>query len=451
MKITIKFISLILLTTFFLMGKEQLIKPNSKEFKRLFKNKNIMFIVLDASRWDHFSFNNYFRKTTPNIDKIAERSIIFKNTFCQAAYTLASTGTLLTGLSPEFHNVTLLTSPPLSNKIQTIAELFKKKRYKTIAISGNPNFGKALGYDRGFDIFIDLYSKSLQVLAEEFINPFKEIIKKHKNEKMFLYLHIREPHRHFLMPSPFLGTFQNKFKNQSNELINLENKIKYSQKNNIEDIKFYNSLYDENLRYADYIVGKLINIMKTSNIFKKTIIFIFADHGESLGEHNLIGHGNILYNEVSKIPFILHIPELNKKLEINDIKITSDIFITLVDFYNLNYKYKYLSYGKNLFLLNKKRVIFTRGIEIKKNLTFAVIQYPYKLLITFPSNNIEMYNINYDFKETRNIKSQNPIILKKLILKLQTHLKASRKITSKKNKAKFSKEEIKALKSLGYL
>ena len=48
------------------------------------KDCNVILISIDTLRADHTSFMGYFRNTTPNLDKLAEESVIFENAFAQA-------------------------------------------------------------------------------------------------------------------------------------------------------------------------------------------------------------------------------------------------------------------------------------------------------------------------------------------------------------------------------
>ena len=57
----------------------------------------IVFDAVDASRVSHLG---YERKTTPNLDALAEQGVTFSNAFTPAPYTLAAIPSLLTGRLP---------------------------------------------------------------------------------------------------------------------------------------------------------------------------------------------------------------------------------------------------------------------------------------------------------------------------------------------------------------
>lgn len=112
--------------------------------------KNVIVFLLDAARPDHFGYMGYQRTTTPNIDRFSRMAITFPNAYAEASYTLASTGTLLTGLPPDIHGVVSEWFSSLSKGIPTLPELFRQKKYFTGAICANPFAGRAYHFDRGF-------------------------------------------------------------------------------------------------------------------------------------------------------------------------------------------------------------------------------------------------------------------------------------------------------------
>ena len=65
--------------------------------------KNVLVIVFDAFSAYHISLHGYGRKTTPNIDKLAERAVVYHNHFASANFSTPGTASLLTGVLPWKH------------------------------------------------------------------------------------------------------------------------------------------------------------------------------------------------------------------------------------------------------------------------------------------------------------------------------------------------------------
>ena len=64
---------------------------------------NILIFIFDAWSAHNISLYGYPRKTTPNIDRLAEKAIVYHNHYSSACYTYPSTSSLLTGVLPWTH------------------------------------------------------------------------------------------------------------------------------------------------------------------------------------------------------------------------------------------------------------------------------------------------------------------------------------------------------------
>jgi len=67
--------------------------------------ENILLIVFDALSAYHTSLYGYGRQTTPNLDKLADKAIVYHNHFTGGHYTPPGTASLLTGTLPWTHRV----------------------------------------------------------------------------------------------------------------------------------------------------------------------------------------------------------------------------------------------------------------------------------------------------------------------------------------------------------
>ena len=442
------------ITESFLVRREHFSKEDEdriKEVRDLVKGKNLLFILLDATRNDRTGYNGYTRRTTPNIDKFSINSLVFSNCYSEASYTLASTGTLLTGLPPDYHGVISNFYSSLNKKIVTLAEMFLSKDYFTGAISANPNFGRAYKFDKGFTKFDELFFNNPVVQAEEFLDPFKKMLDNSGDKPFFVYLHLREPHDPFAMPHPFLIKFQNEFSEVSKKIPSIFKASRREYEKDKEIRSLLGKLYDGNLAYGDMVFGKIIDILNRRDLSSDTIIVFLSDHGEAIGEHGVYGHGHVLYQQSMRIPLVIKIPGL-KGDTYNSQVITSDLVRTLSDIFMLPYPYKMNSYGRNLLIQGKKRRLFVRSINAFNYPGYMVQQYPYKLIIHFPYNDktMELFNLETDPGENHAIKNR-PLIKKTLLFYLFNHLRSASEIKQDIVKPELKKDDVKALESLGYL
>ena len=97
---------------------------------------NIVLITIDALRADHLSCYGYERKTSPNIDKIAEKGIVFKNVIAPSSWTAPSMVSLFTSTYPINHGVIQglvkgkkVTQKTISSELTTLPEILKAHGY----------------------------------------------------------------------------------------------------------------------------------------------------------------------------------------------------------------------------------------------------------------------------------------------------------------------------------
>ena len=68
------------------------------------------------------------------------------------------------------------------------------------------------------------------------------------------------------------------------------------------------NMYDGEIRYTDELVGAIFADLEARGLLDSTWIVITSDHGEEFWEHGLDEHGQTFFNEVLRVPLILHPP-----------------------------------------------------------------------------------------------------------------------------------------------
>lgn len=65
------------------------------------------------------------------------------------------------------------------------------------------------------------------------------------------------------------------------------------------------NFYDNGVHKTDEIIGGLLSALQSRGYLHDALVVVTSDHGESLGEHGLLGHANSLREEVLRIPLVL--------------------------------------------------------------------------------------------------------------------------------------------------
>jgi arylsulfatase A-like enzyme len=89
---------------------------------------------------------------------------------------------------------------------------------------------------------------------------------------------------------------------------NIRRHVKSKREASPEDLQHLLALYEGNLRYADSVLGDLIEILRESELLESSILVVTSDHGESLGERGRFGHGNNIHRETTAIPLLIRLP-----------------------------------------------------------------------------------------------------------------------------------------------
>jgi arylsulfatase A-like enzyme len=74
-----------------------------------------------------------------------------------------------------------------------------------------------------------------------------------------------------------------------------------------KDIELTRRCYDDAVRSVDQQLGRLLDALDARK--RPDLIVVTADHGEALGEHDLLGHGTRAIPEVVRIPLIVREPD----------------------------------------------------------------------------------------------------------------------------------------------
>src|SRR5271155_1200214 len=91
---------------------------------------NVILITLDTVRADRMGFLGSKRGLTPNLDALAQQSVIFTRAYSQAPLTPTSHATILTGTYPQFHKVNDF-KVPLAKDLPYAPDLLHAGGYRT--------------------------------------------------------------------------------------------------------------------------------------------------------------------------------------------------------------------------------------------------------------------------------------------------------------------------------
>src|SRR5258706_8695421 len=110
---------------------------------------NVVLISIDTLRADHLSAYGYPVRTTPFIDSLARKGLLFEEAVTPLPSTTPSHASMLTSLYPPRHGSTTL-ALPVSRDVDTLAAVFRRNGYYTAASVAVNHLGRNFNFDRGF-------------------------------------------------------------------------------------------------------------------------------------------------------------------------------------------------------------------------------------------------------------------------------------------------------------
>ena len=112
----------------------------------------IVIYLVDTLRADRLGVYGYSRNTSPQIDALAEDSVVFDQAYGPAPWTLPSVASLFTSTFICEHRI-IKDDGKLSESLETLAEKLQRSGYHTGAFYRNPWIGAPTGLNRGFEVY----------------------------------------------------------------------------------------------------------------------------------------------------------------------------------------------------------------------------------------------------------------------------------------------------------
>lgn len=449
------------------------------------KLPNVLFITVDTLRADHLGIFGYHRNTSPFIDNLANKGVLFYNTIVPCPKTAQSYSSILTGKYPHSHGVRRLTDFFPTNNL-SLAEILLEHGYRTVGITKGLSLIK--GIEKGFEIMDPLTSdliSSVNILrrlriphvnAGKITNVAIDILEEFGNGKFFLFLRYLDPHWRYNAPPPFTNMFDPEYRGQ--HLFNSLDHGRITRENLIfrcpldqREIEHAIAHYDGEIRYTDHEIGRLLKRLEELGLGENTLIIFTADHGHNLGEKNYyFNHGEILHDSALRVPLIL---KFNNRLPSN-VKVTHqvqtiDIFPTILDILKIPLKHKIDGESLAGFFEEPEEYSFRKDAYAETDVNYfennphiringidgkhRMIRTEKWKLIYIPSPNgqvFELYDLETDPDEQDDVSEKYPEVASDLKSRLFLWMKSASGCTSY-SEADENVEMKKRLKELGYM
>ncbi len=419
---------------------------------------DIVLIILDAARADHFGAYGYQRKTTPFIDRLADDGLVFTRAFAVAPYTLCSVPTILTGTSWALHGV-VDRGLRLSDTAVTLAESLGTAGYRTIGYSATPNNSAALGDAQGYDEFHELWG---ELPPNQAINPFqlsKRVVERIEDglgsSPVHLMLHFVPPHspytpaeRYDLFTDPsYQGPIDGTEKVVSAIVAN-------RMETTPEDRKHLVDLYDGNLRMADEAVRRVVRALRRSGRLANAVLIITSDHGEAFFEHGRQGHNTTVYDEMMHVPLILSMPDdlARSDVDVDRLASLEDLVPTILGVLGLSPDgmvtgVDLLTAPRDAREGDERRLLFRSAAPR----IYALRGQRWKAVMSQSGRHQELFDLEADPGERTNLALTMPLQMSVLSTELGRRVAAAEPVLAAAEEGVADEADVDALRALGYV
>ncbi|MGE0640753.1 MAG: sulfatase-like hydrolase/transferase [Thermoanaerobaculia bacterium] len=244
----------------------------------------VLFVSIDTLRSDRLPAYGFRGVETPAIDRLAEEGITFDFAYSHVPLTLPSHISALSGTLPSRHGVHDNLGYPLdSARIAWLPRLLREHGYATAAAVSAYVLRTETGVSDGFDRYDDEIPLSVrgglgtsQRSCSETLRAATPFLDRTDGRPFFLFLHFYEPHSPHSPPP--------------------------------DSAHRYADPYLGEIAAVDACVAALLDSLRARSLYERSLIVLFSDHGESLGEHGELEHGILLHRAVLQVPLIVKLP-----------------------------------------------------------------------------------------------------------------------------------------------
>lgn len=303
---------------------------------------NVVLIVLDAARADHFEPYGAPVGSTPVVAELARRGSVVPRAYANGSWTVPSHTALFTGLLPRAAGLSRAPAGTPSScraplealRERLLAEVFARAGYETRGLSTNAWLLPGSGFDTGFERFelIDPTRDSrfasagrlngararweaLRARVDDGAGRVHARIEawlaERRDRPFFWFVNLVEAHSPYLPHRKFndLGALDRiRAAGEARRYLTLDSIWRASLGQlevPAEALERMWRLYAGAIRALDAWIGELAASLDRAGVLDETLLIITADHGENLGENGMLGHAFSLDERLLRVPLIM--------------------------------------------------------------------------------------------------------------------------------------------------
>ncbi len=280
---------------------------------------DVLLITVDTLRADALHASGFSQDSTPRMDGLAARGVLFERAIAASSRTVPSHASMMTSRWVRGHSVGSFNGSTRLEGASTLAQRFREAGYDTAAFVSNFVLKRRTGLDAGFDTYDDTMletESNREILTERTASETTAAalawLADRGDNPVFLWVHYQDPHGPYRPPDSFRDKLAPVQTRVLRDLPVLDRDSgrggipRYQVIENERSPGFYAQRYAEEIAYTDQQVGELVDVFEQRSAERESVILLTADHGESLGERGFFfQHGERTSPDQVVVPFIV--------------------------------------------------------------------------------------------------------------------------------------------------
>jgi uncharacterized sulfatase len=335
------------------------------------KPLNVLFVVVDDLRPELGCYGND-EVRTPNIDRLAQRGILFNRAYAQYPVCNPSRSSFLSGKRPDELGIYENRMPVRKKcpEVVTLPQLFRNNGYFTAGLgkvlcAGTDEQGEFAQHrdDLSYDHFFTAKDSPIGKKGEERImgdgsipwafwraaeggdeaqadgllaSEAVRVLEAHQEEPFFIGVGFHKPHDPFVAPKEYFDLYPLENVKLADEPADRSPLNEYALTGGFgmfkdRDHREFKRAYHACTTYVDSQIGKVLDTLDRLHLWDSTIVVLLGDHGYHLGEHN---HWNkvTVFELGARAPLMLWMPGMDSMgQETDSIVEFLDLYPTLAD------------------------------------------------------------------------------------------------------------------------
>ncbi|MCD6123449.1 MAG: sulfatase-like hydrolase/transferase [Spirochaetales bacterium] len=365
------------------------------------KKPNILLLITDQQRYDTVHAGGFNYMITPNLDRLAEEGIYYKNAYSPNPICMPARHNLLTGLTARYHGYPDNTwgyGMPLG--IPTFPQILSDNGYETHTIGKNHFYPlrRHNGYERmelmtevpsfreqddytmylknvGLGNIQDMHGvrNLLFMLPQRSLIPEEHHGNKWVADRAIDFLKTNRGRHPFLLkaswiaphpPFDVVDEYAHLYDNvdipdtrtSKTSLCSLAEESKMlGDIPNDQYLRRMKQLYFSSITHVDYHLGRILDTLEDTGLAENTIVLFFSDHGEMLGDYGTYQKW-LPYDSCARVPFIVRFPDKFKpEVGPDEFVDWNDILPTILDAAGIEYPAHYPLSGESLLRKEENR------------------------------------------------------------------------------------------------